>query len=140
MTHPYILLDAAQGLIIIPVFFILHLGTTLLIEGGLLYSFQYSTFKKCLLHAFIANISSLILGLFLMSPVQQLVIGICGYQDRETNLLVLLALLYLLTVLIEGIALRLLNKPFPVRKLIIATLLMNLITYGTLFIILQFIQ
>lgn len=140
MTPNFILLDAGQGLIIIPIFFILHVGSTLLIEGGVLYAMKYGTFKKCTFDAFIANLSSFIIGLFFIFPIQNFVFNNFGYDNKGLNLLILLSFFYLLTIIVEGAALKLLNKTYPNKKLIAATLLINLITYCTLFLILQLLQ
>jgi len=136
MTNNFILLDAGGALIILPFYFILHLITTVFIEGSVLYLFKYKTYNKCLTDAFQVNLYSLIIGLFLMRPVSSFVYYLC----KGNNLYFTLFLYYLITILIEGLTLKLLNKTFPLIKLIAADLLMNLITYITLYIILEYIH
>lgn len=139
MTLKFILLDGAQGLIIIPVFFLIHLISTLLIEGSVLYFFKYKMFLQCLYDAFIANLSSLIIGLLLYFQFQKLSEYLV--QNRSDNrLLILLLIYYFQTVIVEGVLLKYLNKTFPTRKLIVANILMNLLTYATLYLILKTIR
>lgn len=140
MTLRLFLLDGAQGLILIPFFFLLHVVTTLFIEGTVLYSFKYKAFKRCLTDAFIVNLCSLIIGLFLMNPFQTIARNFDNRDDVTPYTLVLLLLFFIETVLVEGLILRLLNKTYPVKKLVLATLIMNIITYIALYWVLTIID
>ncbi|MCZ8217365.1 MAG: hypothetical protein O9262_14060 [Cyclobacteriaceae bacterium] len=130
-----ILLDGAQGLIIIPFYFLVHMTTTVFIEGGILFYFKYKPFKKCLGDAFIVNLCSLVVGLFLIVPFQS--IGRHAFPDsRISGVIITLSLFYIQTILVEGLVLKLLNKSYPFNKMIPANLLMNFITYVILYLIL----
>jgi hypothetical protein len=127
------LLDGAQGLIILPFFFLLHMVSTIFIEGGILYLFGYKKFGKSCLDALIVNICSLAFGLMCLSIIRGLTPHI---HIRVDPLFISLFLYYIQTIIVEGILLKVLNKSFPLKKLIVADLLMNLVTYFTLYYIL----
>jgi len=138
MTLNFILLDAGGALIfIIPLLFVIHISTTLLIEGGVLYWFKYGKLKKCFFDAFVANLASLILGLLFHESMRNMADALT--KDDYLYNVVLLALFYGLTVFVEGCVLVMLRKNIPGLKLVLAVLLMNLITYFGLFLIQQFV-
>lgn len=139
MPLNFILLDGAQGLILIPIFFLAHVISTLLIEGTILYFFKYKTFKKSLWDAFLVNLCSLVIGLLLLSPFNAIaqsprVANMIG-DNYVLEMLTVLGLFFVQTIIVEGVMLRLFNKSFPMGRLIAATLIMNLITYTTLYFI-----
>ena len=131
-----VLLDGAQGLIVLPFFFLVHLVSTFLIEGAILYFFRYKNFKKSLLDALIVNLCSLIVGILLFNVFDQLIRKL-SLHSNFSELIALLALYYLQTIAVEGLLLRWLNKTFATKKLIGVTLLMNLVTYLTLYLVLR---
>jgi hypothetical protein len=129
-----ILLDGAQGLIIIPFFFVLHMLSTILIEGSILYWFDYKPFKKSLWDAFLINLCSLIIGVLCLSTFEN---WAHHFNKGKNHLLILLGIFFIQTVLIEGFALRWLNKEFPPQKAILSNLIMNVLTYIVLYFILK---
>lgn len=136
MNLNFILLDGAQGSIVIPFFLIAHIVFTFFVEGGILRYFNYGTYKKCFTDAFIINLCSLIIGLFLAVPFYNLTRSVTGYP-YSWEIPMLLGLFYIQTIICEGLILHWLNRAFPIKKLVIATLLMNLCTYLALYLILE---
>jgi hypothetical protein len=137
--HIY-LLDGAQGLIVIPLFFI-HVGLTILIESVILKAYKYGTFGRCARDIFIVNLISLVIGLCLMAVfywlTDRLTEGTSVANNQFLLKIITLVPYYIETVLAEGFFLWLLNRKWPVKKLIPATLLMNLATYILLYFMLQ---
>lgn len=131
------LLDGAQAIIIVPFFFLLHMVTTVFIEGGILYAFRYKKFKKCCTDALIVNLCSLAVGLILLETFRAISHRI---HSGVNPLFISLFLYYIQTIIVEGILLKLLNKTYPIKKLIVADLVMNLVTYFTLYIILTWTE
>jgi hypothetical protein len=135
MTLHYFFLDGAQGLIIIPFLFIAHLVFTPLAEGTILYFFKYNRYKNCLLDALLANLASLIVGLFLLKPFNRVANSLIASEREAEQFIIILLLFYVQTVLTEWGILKLLNRKFSGLKLILPVLLMNLLTYIVLYFI-----
>ena len=114
------LLDAG-GLFYIAIFAgILFLLVAVLVEALIMKLMKYNLFGKAFLHSLLVNIISAVAGYLLMDTA----------FDSET--LVGLAGLFLITLIIEGIGLYLLNNKYPVGKTFKVTLVMNLVTYSFL--------
>ena len=146
MISKTILLDAGGGvlLLLIPAAFIIHFIITVVIESLILLGFKYGSFIKCVKHILLANFISLIAGLLLIKPFAFLATIDKGeYSSAQTvvyyeiNIVLLVSLFYLATIIIEGIILKLVNKKFETKKLILATFIMNLVTYIPIYLILR---
>jgi hypothetical protein len=131
------LLDGAQGLVTIPFYFFLHVATTVLIEGSVLYLFKYNKFGRSCRDVFLVNGASLVIGLLLLSTFDDITELM---TLRFDPLLFTLGLYYIQTIIVEGIGLWLLDKTFPIKRLIPAVLIMNVITYFTLYLILKYAE
>ena len=127
MRNPLILLDAGGAfLLIIPVVMILFMVAIIFLEGWILFAFGYNVFKRCLRDAMLANIVSLVLGMITMSLAGSTFMN--GY--------VLFGILFLITLISEGLFLVLINKEQPFKKIILANLVMNVASYVLLGLIL----
>jgi hypothetical protein len=134
MTLEIFLLDGAQGLITIPFFFFLHMVTTIWIEGYLLKRCGYKPPGKNTLDALLANLASLVVGLGLLSTISDETRHI---EIAVDPLLISLFLHFIPTLVVEWVVLKLLNYNFSPVKLLGIVLLMNTITYVTLYFILK---
>lgn len=131
------LLDGAQGLIIIPFYFFLHVVSTVLIEGSVLYLFKYNRFGRSCRDAFLVNGASLVIGLILLTTFEDITESVTLHFDP---LLFTLGLYYIQTIIVEGFILWRLDKTFPILRLIPAVLIMNAITYFTLYLIMTYAE
>lgn len=136
MTLNTILLDGAQGLIVIPLYFIAHVLGTMVLEGAILYWFKYDTFKKCVNAALAANIVSFIVGIFLFFTVHQVSADIAGEGNYEQQMWIKLIFLFVITLIVEFLVLRFKNRDFPGGKIVLPLLLGNVLTYIPIAIIL----
>ena len=130
MDNHLVLLDAASPLLlIIPVLFLLHFTLTIFIEAAILYSFRYKVFKRSLVDALVVNLVSLVIGMVLTSEFK------LSFNDRDFWVI---TLLFLVTFFFETGLLRMMNRPYPLKKLLWVSLLMNSLTY--LFLILIYLS
>lgn len=135
-----ILLDGAQGLILIPIYFIVHVIFTVLVEGSLLYAFRYQRFKKSLLTAFKVNLVSLITGIPLINVFSEWSRDLEGVFPDITHHTWIIVIYFFQTFLVEYVALILFNKRYSRWKLLGVNLLMNVITYIGIVAILEYIS
>ena len=122
------LLDAGgAGLYFILVgLFIFFIVLAILMEAGIMMLMKYnSSLKKTFIDSLIINIASLAVGFALLQFFEQL-----GYYT-----LVTLAILYGITVIVETVILKLLNKQHTLWKTVQVSIVMNLITYIILYLI-----
>jgi len=120
-------------------FFILALAIIGMFEdSAIMYIFHYKPFKKCLGDAFFANVITILIGVFLISPFVHLADKLVPTQGYAVELLIVLGLFYAAAIIEKSIILKILNKSFPAGKLIAANLLMNFMTYFILFFLLQY--
>lgn len=132
------LLDGASALIIVfPFFFFVHMGTTIWIEGYILRRYGYKPYGQNTRASMIANFVSLVLGLCLLRTI-----GLATPKIKIPidPLLISLFLYFVPTLIVEWIVLKLLNYYFSAKKLTVAVLLMNTITYVNLYFILKLIH
>lgn len=132
------LLDGASALIIVfPFFFFVHMGTTIWIEGYILRRYGYKPYGQNTRASMIANFVSLVLGLCLLRTI-----GLATPKIKIPidPLLISLFLYFVPTLIVEWMVLKLLNYYFSAKKLTVAVLLMNTITYVNLYFILKLIH
>lgn len=124
----FFLLDAAQGTIILFPLFILHFVLTILIEAYFLKRFSTETYKKSLLYSFEMNIASLVAGILVLGFITEMLnhLGSNAYSP------IIISILFILTLLIEFLVIRLVKRNYETRSLIKALLFGNLITYAIL--------
>lgn len=108
-------------------FFVL-VGITILAEGALMWAMKYNRLGKSMLDALLVNLASLSAGFLLFEFLPRLFSSI--------TLVNLLALL-LITVLIEGILLGLLNQAKMSRKTWLTAMLMNIFSYLLFYVYIQ---
>jgi hypothetical protein len=133
MTFHFILLDAAQGSIILVPIFVLHFVVTILIEAYFLKRFGSDSYKKSLLYAFEMNLASLVVGILVIYAIADAFNHI-GHQLGET---ILISLLFVVTLIIEFSVIKLVKRSFNTPSLIKALLIGNVITYLLLIAIMQ---
>jgi hypothetical protein len=138
MISKLFLLDGASALIIVfPFFFFVHMGTTIWIEGYILGRYGYKPYGQNTRASMIANFVSLVLGLCLLRTI-----GLATPKIKIPidPLLISLFLYFVPTLIVEWMVLKLLNYYFSAKKLTVAVLLMNTITYVNLYFILKLIH
>lgn len=99
----------------------------ILIEAIMMMLLKYNKPGKTLLDSLVINLVSLGAG--------YLIIYSLGSLDFTDNEYLNLFVLYLLTVLIEGICLYLLNRTKPLNKTLLTVFVINIITYLGLLIL-----
>lgn len=107
--------------------FVAFIVFAILAEAAVMMFMKYnSRFKKTLLDSFIANAVTLALGFVLIEYVSDY------FNSTDT---VALLILYAITVLGEWGVLCLLNKAHSVKRGLVVSLVMNLVSYSVLFLI-----
>lgn len=120
------ILDAGgAGLVIFMLLGFMFLA--ILIEAIMMMLLKYNKPGKTLLDSLVINLVSLGAG--------YLIIYSLGSLDFTDNEYLNLFVLYLLTVLIEGICLYLLNRTKPLNKTLLTVFVINIITYLGLLIL-----
>lgn len=131
MNLHFILLDVAQGIVMLTPFFIVHILLTIFIEAWVLSKFHSLTFKKSALYSFEMNLVSLIAGLLLFQFFEDL----AGEMDFDRAVLVV-GLCFILSLIVEFLVIRLVCKPYPIKSLLKALVIGNILTYALLILIL----
>ena len=96
------------------------------VEWIVLLFFNLGNPGKMILHSLIVNIASTILGYILAGPLDS--IG----QNDSTGL-ILWSTLFVITVIVEGLLLQVLNKQQPAKKVWMAAFTMNFVTYVAIY-------
>lgn len=125
MTFQFILLDGAQGIIILAPLFVLHFVVTILIEAYFLKRFGSDSYKKSVLYSFEMNIASLIIGILLLSLFSDRI----NHLTHETYLAITTSILFIATLIVEFLVIKLVKRSFNTSSLIKALLIGNVITY-----------
>ncbi len=134
MNLHFILLDVAQGIVMLTPFFIVHILLTIFIEAWVLSKFHSLTFKKSALYSFEMNLVSLIAGLLLFQFFKDL----AGEMDFDYRAVLLVGLFFILSLIVEFLVIRLVCKSYPIKSLLKALIIGNILTYA-LFILILFI-
>jgi hypothetical protein len=107
------------------------------IEGYILKRCGYESPGKSIVDALLANLASLVLGLCLLSTISDETRHI---ETAVDPLLISLLMHFIPTLVVEWVVLKLLNKKYSSGKLTGVVLLMNTITYVTLYFILKWMH
>jgi hypothetical protein len=127
----YLLDGSSAFLFFTPLVIILVIS--ILIESIVMKLLKFSRFGKSLADSVIVNIVSLLLGFLLVGVLADLKVG-----QIEIPLYFTFMGIYLVTLLIEGIVLKLLNKIRSWRKVFTVSAIMNLCSWVLLYIYLWF--
>ena len=123
---PPILLDASlAGLVEIIV--IIYLLVVILVEAAVMALLKLNPFGKCLLDSLIVNVVSLGAGYLISATGFSITMG----GDSFLSLVVG----FIVSVLVEGALLRVLNRKKPVKEVWKADVIMNSVTYFVMLII-----
>jgi ABC-type uncharacterized transport system permease subunit len=107
--------------------FVAFIIVAILLEAVVMQQMKYNVnFKKALLDSFVANVVTLAMGFVLIEYISDY------FNSTEWPVLLIL---YGITVLTEWGVLCLLNKAHSVKRALIVSLLMNLVSYSILFLI-----
>ena len=120
------LLDAGGAGLVVAVL-LMFMFAAIVIEAITMLLMKYNKAGKAFLDSLVINLVSLGAGYIVLYFYTSL--------EMTSNELLNLFLLFLLTVLIEGITLHLMNRSKPVNKTILVAFVINLITYLGLFFI-----
>ncbi len=118
------LLDAG-GAFLLEYLILLFLALATLVEAIVMIIMKFNLAGKCFLDALLVNIASLLAGFFLFRYVER----IGGDYGHESRRWLEILVMFLVTMVIEGPLLALLNKQKPARQVWLVTLVMNLVTY-----------
>lgn len=111
--------------------FYLIVAATILIEAVVMLLMKYNIFGKSLLHSFIVNTASLVLGFLLFEVVPELFVA-----SKIHNLLAML----LITIIAELPLLYLLNRQQPFKQTAWVCIVMNIVTYLLFYLFIIFIS
>jgi hypothetical protein len=125
----FIILDVAIGSAtgLLWLALLLLLGV-IIVEWIVLLLFGLGNPGKLFLHSLIVNIASTILGYVLAAPLSSI------SQNNSSDLLSWLVF-FIVTVIVEGFLLQVLNKEQPAKKVWMATFTMNLVSYLALYLL-----
>ena len=124
----YLLDVAAPALLLLPLLaFMVVCG---LLEGLIIYIFKIRKYWTAVGHALLVNIVSLMAG-FLVLPFFN------NYDNDRVALIKFLSITFIVTVIIEGILLKVLNKKIFWKSIFAAAIIMNLLTYIILYLIIK---
>ena len=120
-------LDAGIGSVTTLIWFaiILFIGVSI-VEWVILLLFKLGNPGKLFLHSLLVNFVSTIFGYVLAEPLSSI------SQNDSSGLLSWLTF-FIVTVLVEGFLLQILNKQQPAKKVWMATFTMNLVSYLALY-------
>jgi len=122
--------DAAAPGLIFGVMIIFML-ITIVLEAVTMIILKYNKAGKAFLDSFLINLVSMGAGFMILFS------GVGLFEIVESTILSI-AILFLITVIIEFLMLYLLNKKIPVQKTLVASVVINIISY-LLFYFIQFI-
>jgi len=100
------------------------------IEAVIMLLFKLNRFKKCLLDSFMANVGSVLLSILLFLIFNKA-------EFKAISEFTELILLFILTVIFEAWIIRLLNPQTSWKEILPASLAMNLLTFGIMYIYLK---
>ena len=122
----FYLLDAG-GVGLVIGFLVLFILLAIVLEGVTLILLKYNKPGRSFLDAFVINIASLLVG-YLISNFTY------NGLDFTNNSYLDFFLIYLITVAVEFAVLYLLNRKKPIKKTLIAAVVINLVSYALLFV------
>ena len=125
----YLLDGAAAGLIL--ALLIIFMLAAIVLEGLTLLLLKYNKAGRSFLDSFVVNIASLAFGFLLLTTRFGLEFTSNDYLD--------FFLIFVITVVVEFIVLYLMNRQKPVKKTLVAAIVINLVSYSLLIIFKFFI-
>lgn len=109
--------------------------TWAVVEGLVLFLFRVNRFWKSVGQAALVNTISFIAGIVIFGALKNTAVFDKYQVSGETDSLPVWGALCLLTILIEGSILKLLNRSKPATTVFGATVVMNLLTYIIMFLL-----
>ena len=125
----YLLDGAAAGLIL--ALLIIFMLAAIVLEGLTLLLLKYNKAGRVFIDSFVVNIASLAFGFLLLTTRFGLAFTGNDYLD--------FILIFVITVVVEFIVLYLMNRQKPVKKTLVAAIVINLVSYSLLIIFKFFI-
>ena len=125
----YLLDGAAAGLIL--ALLIIFMLAAIVLKGLTLLLLKYNKAGRAFLDSFVVNIASLAFGFLLLTTRFGLEFTSNDYLD--------FFLIFVITVVVEFIVLYLMNRQKPVKKTLVAAIVINLVSYSLLIIFKFFI-
>ena len=104
-----------------------------IVEGLVIFLFKINRFWRSVGHATIVKVASLIAGFGVFALLKQSQWVDKAELTSSPESYTLWAGLFLLTVIIEGLLLKALNRSRPMGRVFLASIVMNLITYIIIF-------
>lgn len=129
------LLDAggAAILILVPLAIVLFLLVWGLVEGFIINLFRINRFWKSVWHAIIVNLISLVVGFVLIGVAEQMDWDQYTELKASTQLLPAWIVFWAVSVVVEGLVLKALNRSKSWGTIFTASLVMNIVSYVILF-------
>jgi len=107
---------------------ILSMGVfTVIVETIVMLLFKFDSFGKSLIDSIMANIGSLLLGILLFLVLNKAEFGISQVSE--------LIILYFITSIFEAWLIKLLNTKMTFGRIILTSLVMNILSFTTLYLI-----
>lgn len=100
---------------------------TVVVETIVMLLFKFDSFRKSLLDSFMANIGSLLLGIFLFLVFNKTEFGISQVLE--------LIVLYIITSFFEAWLIKLLNKKMGFGRILLTSFVMNFLSFASLYLI-----
>lgn len=113
----------AEGLVWLAVIYLLAVT---IVEWIILLFFNLGNPGKLILHSLIINVASAVVGYIIAEPLDSIV-------KSDPNGLITWSIFFVITILIEGFLLQLLNRQQPPKRVWLAAITMNAVTYIALF-------
>ena len=127
---PVYFLDAGGALL--PIMFIgAFMIVVVAVETAIMMAFRLGFFGRLFLHSLLINTVTLIIGYGMTTFFDDL-------ESPELPVWKRLGLFFLVTILLEGVLLGLLNKKISRRRLWLAVLVMNIVSYAILYYWLEY--
>ena len=136
------LLDAAgpEILFLVPIAFILFLFVWGLVEGFVIYLFKINKFWRSIWHAMLINLASVVVGFIIMNTTNGTAVEQYLEIDEGPDYLSGWAIYWVVSVLVEGLLLKALNRNDSWGKIFGASLVMNIITYIIMYSYINYFQ
>lgn len=136
------LLDAAgpEILILVPIAFILFLFVWGLVEGFIIWLFKINKFWRSIWHAMLVNLASVVVGFIIMNTTNNTAFENYIEIDEGTGYFSGWAIYWAVSVLVEGLLLKALNRSDSWGKVFGASIVMNILTYIIMYSYINFFQ
>jgi hypothetical protein len=111
---------------------LVYMVVCILFEAIVIRLFRIMVFGRALWQSAVVNLVTLGM-IYMMWPI------VSSMDIDEDKVFPLLPILFLVTLLTESVLLMLLNKNQPWKRIMLATAVMNVVSYGSLYLIFAFI-